>query len=364
MLEKKNFELLETLCLIPGTSGREHRVREFILGEINKYVSYEDSVKVDNIGNIHFVKRATTKQGQMYADYTQRQKIMVAAHMDQIGFVIRYISKEGWIYVTDMGGFDTRNLFARPVTVCPDLKDSSKDLQGTMNPACKPIHVSTEEEGKKIPEVKEFVVDLGLPAEEVIKKVKIGQMVVMNAPVRFIGENIVSQCLDNRIACWMLIEAIKELHNVSVDSDVHFVFTVQEEIGLFGAKAAAQDIKPDIGIAIDVTLAVDSAEMDAKDFGTELGKGPSLSYGDSYAMSDVELTDQLELVAESLNIKVQLEVGPGGTDAGGIKSAYGNCRSTTLSVPCRYIHTVTEMLNLRDLVETKNVLVEYLKTQK
>lgn len=361
-----NFKMLEQLCLIPGVSGREHRVREYILREINQYLSYEDKIHIDNIGNVHFLKRASTRSasGEVFTNALNKTKVMVAGHMDQIGFMVRHISKEGWVYVHNDGSFDTRNLFARPVTIVVDPKDSSKDLQGTMNPACKPIHVSTKEEGGKVPELKEFVIDLHLPAEEVKSKVKIGQTVVLNAPVRFIGDNIVSQCLDNRVACWTLIEAIKTLHGVSVQSDIHFVFTVQQETGLWGAIAAAQIIKPDIGVAIDVTLAVDSAQMVEKDYGTELGKGPSLSYGDSYGISDENLIAQFESVASRLNIGLQTQIGAGGTDAGGIKRGHMVAKTTTLSIPCRYIHTVVQTVNLKDLTQCKDVLVQYLKTAK
>lgn len=351
------LKLLEKLTTTAGVPGREHRVRKLIMNEIKGIF---DTVSVDPLGSVIAVKKANPKTGKGKKAPT---KVMLAAHMDQIGFLISHIDDKGFIYLNPVGGFDTRNLFARAVTICPDPNDPKKDLTGIMNPGGKPIHVASPEERKKIPLVREFVVDTGLAADEVKKKTKIGDMVVINAPVYYVGDHMVSQAMDDRAACWIAIEACRKLKHH--DCEVHCVFTVQEEVGLRGAVASAYTVKPDIGIGIDVTLAMDTPGVPSQDACTKLGDGAAITVMDGSAIGDYDLVEAFEKTAKQKKIKHQRSIlAAGGTDTGGIQRNAGGCKAITLSCPTRYIHTVTEMIHTGDIAACRDLLAAYLATVK
>ena len=347
------LKLLEKLTTTAGVPGREHRVRKLIMNEIKGLF---DSVTVDPLGSVIAVKKPKPKAGRIKKSPT---RVMLAAHMDQIGFLISHIDDKGYLYLNPVGGFDTRNLFARAVTVCPDPNDPKKDFTGIMNPGGKPIHVASPEERKKIPAVREFIIDTGLPVKEVQRKTKIGDMVVINAPVYTVGEHMVSQAMDNRAACWIAIEACRKLKDH--DCEVHCVFTVQEEVGLRGAIASAYTVKPDIGIGIDVTLAMDTPGVPPQDMCTRLGGGATISVMDGSAIGDYDLIETFEKTAKQKKIQYQRSVlAAGGTDTGGIQRNAGGCKAMTLSCPTRYIHTVTEMIHKGDIEACRDLLAAYL----
>jgi len=353
-----NIKLLEKLTTTAGVPGREHRVTELIKKEIKGLF---DKVTVDPMGSIIAVKKPSPKSGTK--PKKSPKKVMLAAHMDQIGFLVSYIDDKGYVYINPVGGFDPRNLFARAVTVCPDLKDPKKDLTGIMNPVGKPIHLASPEDRKKVPEVREFMIDLGLSKDEVQKKVKVGDMVVINAPVYQIGDYMVSQAMDNRIACWVAIESIRKLKDH--DCEVHCVFTVQEEVGLRGAVASAHTIQPDIGIGIDITLACDTPGIQDQDATTRLGDGAAIVVMDSSIICDHQMVEDFEALAKKHKINAQRAImARGGTDTGGMQRTAGGCKAMTLGVPGRYVHTVTEMCHKADLEACRDLLAKYLETVK
>ena len=348
------LKLLEKLTTTAGVPGREHRIRKLILDEIGDIF---DTVRVDPLGSIIAVKNPRAQKGNSKDKPT---RIMLAAHMDQIGFLVSYIDAKGFLYLNPLGGFDTRNLFARMVTVCPDPNDPDKDLTGILNPSGKPIHVASAEERNKIPSVREFMVDLGLSKKQVDKKVKIGDMVVINAPVYHLGDLMVSQAMDNRAACWIAIEACRKVK--SYNCEIHCVFTVQEEVGLRGAIASSHTIEPDIGIGIDTTLAIDTPGVPPKDACTHLGEGAAITVMDSSAIGDYDLIETFDAISKKKKIKTQRSIlAAGGTDTGGIQRSAGGCRAMTLSCPTRYIHTVTETINKKDIAACRDLLAAYLE---
>lgn len=353
------MKLLEKLALTPGVPGREHRVRKLIQSEIKGLF---DEVRTDAMGSLICVRKAKPKSGARSKKKPVR--VMLAAHMDQIGFMVRHIDDKGFLRVNAVGGFDTRNLFARLVSVCPDVNDPKKDLPGVMNPGGKPVHIATPEERKKVPEVEDLTIDLGLPAATVKKKVKIGDMVVLRAPFEKVGETVVSQCMDNRIACWVVIEAIKKLAKSKSgghECEVHCVFTVQEEVGLRGAITSAYGVKPDIGIAIDTTLCCDTPGVPGDMSVTEQGKGAALTVMDGASIADLSVLEAFEAVGKKAKVPCQRSILPkGGTDAAALQRAAAGARTFTLSCPTRYIHTVTEMVHLTDLNACRDVLAAYL----
>ncbi len=352
------MKLLEQLALTPGIPGREHRVRKLIQSQIKGLF---DEVRTDAMGSLICVRKARPKSGARSRKKPTR--IMLAAHMDQIGFMVRHIDDKGFLRVNPVGGFDSRNLFARLVTICPDVDDPKKDLPGVMNPGGKPIHIASPEDRKKVPELDELTIDTGLPVEDVKKKVKLGDMVVLQAPFQKVGGTVVSQCMDNRVACWVAIEAVKKLSKAANhDCEVHCVFTVQEEVGLRGAGTAAFGIEPDIGIAIDTTLCCDTPGVPGELRVTEQGKGAGLTIMDSASIADLEILETFESVAKKSKIPYQRSILPrGGTDAGTIQRSAAGVRTFTLSCPTRYIHSVTEMVHTTDLNACRDLLAAYLK---
>jgi len=351
-----SMKLLEQLALTPGVSGREHRVRKLIQSQIKGLF---DGVRTDALGSLICVRKARPRPGGKTKKKPLR--IMLAAHMDQIGFMVRHVDDKGFLRVNAVGGFDTRNLFARPVTVCPDVNDPKKDLPGVMNPGGKPVHIASAEDRKKTPEVEDITIDLGLPATQVKKKIKLGDMVVLKAPFQKVGDTIVSQCMDNRVACWVVIEAVKKLAKSKHNCEVHCVFTVQEEVGLRGAGTAAFGIEPDVGIAIDTTLCCDTPGVPSELRVTEHGKGAALTVMDGASIADLSLLETFESVAKKAKIPHQRSILPrGGTDAGAVQRAAAGARTFTLSCPTRYIHTVTEMVHKTDLNACRDLLAAYL----
>ena len=339
-----NLDLLKTLCETPGVPGHEHRVRDLIKAEIDGLF---DEVTTDPMGSL-LCRRA--------GDGDAPLKVMLLCHMDEIGFLVSHITKEGFLYLHPVGGFDPRNLFSRRVRVCTD----DGDYLGVMNPGGKPVHISSPEDRKKVPEVGEFFVDLGL-GKKAHDKVKVGDFVVMEEPFIEIGDKVVSKALDNRIACWLGIEAIRKLGDKGRGAEIHVVFTCQEEVGLRGARTSSFAVKPDIGIGIDVTLSCDTPGVPEKDATTTQGKGFGLHVRDSSFIADRDLVREIEALAIEKNIPYQRTMlGAGGQDGAAAQQAAAGARAVGIVVGTRYIHTVTEMIEKSDLQAALDILVAYL----
>ncbi|MEM6853150.1 MAG: M42 family metallopeptidase [Planctomycetota bacterium] len=357
------MKLLEQLTQAPGVPGREDRVRDLILQEIKGLF---DEVSVDPLGSVIAVRRPTTSAPHADAEPPSGgeasgspTRVMLAAHMDQIGFLVRHVGDDGFLRVQNVGGFDPRNLFARLVTVAT----SGGDLPGVLNPGGKPVHTASPEDRKKIPEISDLLVDLGLPKEQVKERVKIGDMVTLKVPFTLVGNTVVSQCLDNRVACWVAIEAVRKLAQDETPhaAEVHAVFTVQEEVGLRGAMTSAYTVRPDIGIGIDVTLCVDTPGSPEDQRCTVQGEGAALTVMDGASIGDPGILADFERLAEQHEIKAQRSIlARGGTDTAGIQRAAGGTRAFTLSCPTRYIHTAVEMVHLDDLHACRDLLAAYL----
>lgn len=339
-----NLDLLKRLCETPGVPGHEERVRALIETEIKGLF---DAVSVDPMGSL-LCRRDAKKKGA--------PRVMLLCHMDEIGFLVSHISKEGFLYLQPVGGFDARNLFSRRVLVCTD----KGDLKGVMNPAGKPVHISTPEDRKKIPEPTEFMVDIGLGAKAA-EVVKVGDYVVMDEPFIEVGDKLVSKAMDNRVACWLGIEAIRALGKKGRGAEIHVAFTCQEEVGLRGARTASYAIKPDIGLGIDVTLACDTPGVPDKDATTVQGKGFGLHVRDSSFIADKKLVAEVEALAIRKKIPYQRTMlAAGGQDGAAAQQAAAGARAVGIVVGTRYVHTVTEMIDKGDLQAALDILVAYL----
>ena len=341
-----NLDLLRRLCETPGVPGHEDRVRDLIRAEVEGLF---DAVEVDPMGSL-LCRRD--------AGGAAASRVMLLCHMDEIGFLVSHVTDKGFVYVQPVGGFDPRNLFARRVLVCT----MSGDLKGVMNPGGRPVHIATPEDRKKVPELSEFYVDLGL-GEAARDRVQIGDMVVLDAPFEEMGDKVVSKALDNRIACWLGIEAIRALGDHRGAAEVHVAFTTQEEVGLRGARTAAYRIRPDIGIGIDTTLACDTPGVPEQDRTTVQGRGFGLHVRDSSFIADRALVAEIDALARREGIPFQRTMlRAGGQDGAAAQQAAAGARAVGIVVGTRYIHTVTEMADRGDLAAARDILAAYLRT--
>ena len=356
------FELLRNLMETPGVSGREERVRDLILAET---AGLWDETRVDSMGNLICVKRAVTsakrRRGAAAAGTeagAEPLRVMLACHMDEIGFYVRFIDENGFLRVQNVGGFDARNLFARRVLV-----QGKRDLLGVLNPAGKPVHLASEDEKKKIPEMREFFVDLFLTKRQVKKLVDVGDPVTLIQRTEIVGDSITGKALDNRIAVWAAISALRRAAS-KLRYDVYFVACVQEEVGLRGAAPAAFGIDPHVGIAIDTTLCCDTPGTSRDDAVTEFGQGVGIKIMDGASISHRGLFDEFVAVAQRNRVPFQREVLPrGGTDAGAVQRARAGTKVITLSIPTRYVHTVTEAVHKKDARAAVDLLTAWLSTE-
>ena len=340
-----DYALLQRLSEAPGIPGREDAVRDLIRRELGPLA---ERSHVDTMGNL--IVDAGGPEGAPV--------VMVSAHMDEIGFVVRHVDERGFLRLHNLGGFDMRNLFARLVLV--HARHGSPRV-GVLNPGVKPVHIASAEDKKKIPELSDFVVDLGIAAGTVKAEVRVGDMVTLYQPFVDLGEAVVGKALDDRSGCWVLMEALKRLDAPA--ARVLGVFSVQEEVGLRGAITSSFALEPDVGIALDTTLAVDTPGTPEHLAVTRLGQGVGIKVSDSSMVSQGWLVDAMAALATEHEIPHQFEVLPrGGTDGGAIQRSRGGVASITLSNPSRYVHTVTEMLSKRDLEAAVALLTRFLST--
>jgi len=334
------MELLKRLCEAAGIPGYEVEVRRIVEEALAGHV---DSVTTDALGNLIAHKAG---DGPV---------VVVAGHMDEIGFFVSHIEeKTGFLRINPAGGFDPVNLVAQRVIVHTE----SGDLIGCIGR--KAIHVLRDEERKKPLELRDLFVDLGLPAEKVEEKVRIGDPVTLRQDFIEYGDLISCKALDDRVGVYVGIEALKRAENPACD--LYFVGTTQEEVGLRGARVAGFATHPRIGIALDVTIAADTPDVPAKDRVTQLGKGVAIKVRDSASISHPALVRAMRRLAEEHGIPYQMEVLPrGGTDAGALQMAQEGAAVITLSIPTRYVHSVVESLHPDDLEAAIALLAAFLE---
>jgi endoglucanase len=340
------MELLKELTEAFGPPGFEDEIREICRRELGPLT---DEISEDAMGNLIALKKGTAPDGE-------RKKIMLAGHMDEIGFLVRFIDDNGFVRLNPAGGFDPKTLIAKRVMI----RGKTKRLIGLVG--TKPIHVMSPEEKKKMPEVDGLFVDLGMSADEVKAEVEVGTPVTLYQTFMNWGDIATTKALDNRVSLWTIIRALQRCPDPV--HDVYAVMTAQEEIGIRGATVAAFGIDPDEGVAVDVTLACDVPGVDKKDYITTLGDGVAIKVMDGASISNPGLVRKMRDLADQEKITYQLEILPkGGTDARGIQMAREGKAAITLSVPTRYVHSIVETLNVNDLEGTADLLAAYLASQ-
>ena len=338
-----NFELLKELSEAAGVPSQEERIRAIVRRELEPLV---DDCTVDAMGNAIFLKKGSG----------DGPKVMIAAHMDEIGFIVKHVDDRGFLKLQPLGGFDPRQLFAQRVLV---HASNGECLRGVLTNNTKPAHTLTPEESRAAPKLENFFVDLGLRGNAVKAAVSIGDMVTMDRTAERCGDCVIGKSLDNRVGVFVMIEAMKALE--SNEADIYAVATTQEEIGLRGAISAAFSVDPDIGIGLDTTLACDYPGISDADTITKLGGGVGIKIMDSSMVSHPKLVEHFKEIAERDDINYQMEILPrGGTDGRALQGTRGGTVSITLSVPTRYIHTVNEMNHVADIEATIELLATYL----
>lgn len=325
-----NIELLKDTTQVPGAPGYEHKIRSFVKGQVESYV---DEMYTDPMGNLITLKKGGSDK-----------KLMIAAHMDEISFIVSHIDDDGFIKFQPLGGFDAKTLTAQRVII-----HGKKDIIGVMG--CKPIHIMTAEERAKPPKIEDYYIDTGYKAEELKKYIFIGSPITRERSFIEMGDTVNSKSIDNRISVYILMEALKELKDTDVPVDIYGVFTVQEEVGLRGATAATMGVDPDFAINLDVTLACDVPGSASHERITDLGKGTAIKILDGRTICDYRMVEFMKETANSNNIKHQLEILPkGGTDTASMQQfAKGGSIAGGISIPCRYLHQVIEMVNKEDV---------------
>jgi putative aminopeptidase FrvX len=340
------LELLKQLTEAAGIPGYEDRLRAIVIPELEAVC---DEVSVDALGNVIGVKRGTGSE--------PRRKVMLAGHIDEIGFMVKYISDDGFLRLQALGSFDPRALFQQRVMV---HASDGKSYRGVLAPAAKPAHLLSEAERGKSPQLGELYVDLALPGEAVKAAVGIGDMVTLDRTTEEIGDCVIGKAMDDRLSVFVMIEAMRALRDTACD--IYVVATTQEEVGLRGATTSAYAIAPDISIALDVTLAMDLPGGAPEDRITKLGAGTAIKLMDSASISHPKLVRFFRDVADAEKIPYQLEILPrGGTDAGAMQRVRGGSAAITLSTPTRYVHTVNEMVHKTDVQAGIDLLARVLE---
>lgn len=337
-----NISLLKEICDTPGAPGFESEIRALILTELKSITS---NVEVDNLGNV-IVKIKGSKPK------SARKRIMAAAHMDEIGFIVTHIDDRGFVRFHTLGGFDPKTLTAQRV-----ILHGKKKLVGVMG--SKPIHVMSPEERTKGVKTTDFFIDLGLSKEEVEKYIEIGNPITRDRELIEMGDCINCKSLDNRISVYLLLEALRELKDKEIEDDFYGVFTVQEEVGLRGAAVATHTINPDFGFGIDTTIAFDVPGASPHEYITALGKGVAIKIMDSSAIADYRMVEFMKQTANTADIKWQPEIlTAGGTDTASIqRSGKNGAIAGAISIPTRHIHQVIEMVNKHDVKGGIDLLV-------
>lgn len=332
-----DVKLLAEICETAGAPGFENRVRKLVLREIESLV---DEFSIDNLGNVTAIKKGKDSS----------KKVMLGAHMDEIGFIVTHIDDNGFVRFHTLGGFDPKTLTAQRVIV-----HGKKDLMGVMG--SKPIHVMTAEERNKVPKSTDYFIDMGMNKEEVEKHIKIGNPITRERQLIEMGDCVNCKSIDNRVSVYILIEVLKQLKTIPYD--VYAVFTVQEEVGLRGANVSALNIQPDFGFGIDTTIAFDVPGAAAHEKVTELGKGTAIKIMDSQTICDHRMVSFMKKTADAHKITWQPEIlTAGGTDTAGIqRMTPGGSIAGAVSIPTRHIHQSIEMANKKDIKGSIDILV-------
>jgi endoglucanase len=327
--------LIQKLVETPGPSGYESQIREVIRGEVQ---SQADEIRVDNLGNLIVRKGSRRPEGK---------RIMLSAHMDEIGIIVTHIDENGFLRFTNLGGVRPYNHIGGRV----------RFLDGTPGV----IGMDLQSNSSRMPALEHLYIDVGASSPQDCP-VRVGDVAAFDRTFTVVQssngvERLVSKALDDRISVAILIECLRAI--TDSPHELFFVFTVQEEVGVRGATTAAYSLEPDLGIAVDVTLTGDTPK--AKKMAVALGQGPAIKVRDAGMLADPRVVDWMVRTAEQANMPYQLEILEGGsTDARAIQLSRAGVPAGCLSIPCRYVHSPSEMVDLGDVEQSVKLLVRLL----
>jgi len=338
-----NIKLLRQLTEAHGVPGQEDAIRSIVRSELQDHCE----IAVDRIGNLIAFREGKGK--------TSKKKLMLAAHMDEIGFIVKFIDDKGFLRVQTLGGWDPRQMASQRVIV----HTKAGPIPGLLAAETKPKHLLTPEELNRPVSIEQYFVDIGMSPDDAKKKVRLGDMITMDRAFQSMGDLMTCKSMDDRVAVFCMIEAVRAAKNHDVD--LYAVATVQEEIGLRGAAASGWSIEPDIVVALDITLANDIPGIPDSLHVTTLGGGTAIKIMDSSLICHPRLVEHFRSLAETHQIKYQMEILPfGGTDAGSVQRLHGGLPAFTLSIPTRYVHTVNETVHKEDVQATIDLLGHYI----
>lgn len=324
--------MLEKLCLLNGTSGDEKEVRDFIINEIKDCCEYS----VDNLGSI-----IAFKEGKCRPD----KKIMLCAHMDEVGFIITDIDENGYLSFDAVGGIDVKVIADRSVTV--------NGISGVIG--LKPVHLLSDDEKKTPLKIKSMKIDIGAKnKEDALKYVHTGDYAYFSSDYYELGDGYIkSKALDDRIGCMLMLELIKS----DLEYDTYFCFNVQEEVGLRGAMCTSYQVQSDISVILEATTAADLCGVTGGDRVCVLGDGAVISFMDGRTVYDRELYSLAMQTAADNDIKVQAKTAvSGGNDAGAVQTCGKGSKVIAISLPCRYIHSAASVVKKSDIDETRKLI--------
>lgn len=327
------LELIKELSLLNGTSGREDRVREFIINEVKDFAS---NIETDPLGNLIVFKKGKK---------VPRYRVMLDAHMDEVGFMITNINSDGTLNIERIGGIDKRVLIGRAVKI------GENGINGVIG--IKPIHMTKAD--KKLDMPKNLYVDIGVESRaEAEKLVSLGDCAYFNSEFVEFGDGFIKgKALDDRAGCAILINMIKS----ELPYDMYFNFAVGEEVGLGSAGTAAYRINPDYAIVVETTTAADLADVPESKKVCKLGEGAVISFMDRRTIYSKELFDKAFELAEKHGIKAQVKsMVAGGNNAGVIHKTAGGIKTLTVSMPCRYLHSPSCVLKIDDIQESERII--------
>jgi putative aminopeptidase FrvX len=336
-----NFDLLKRLCEVPGVASREDQVRAITVEALRPLV---DDLRVDALGNV-----IATRQGD-------GPTVMIAGHMDEIGFLVSHIDEKGFLRIQPVGGFDPRTLVAQRVLV---TAQDGTSYPGVIQPGAKPIHILDKSEIKPA-KLEELFVDTGMPGDRVRELIEIGDMVTIDRALIEAGDCVMGKAMDDRVGVFVMIEALRAAGKSN--ANIVAVATTQEEVGLRGAETSAYAVQPDIAIALDITLALDIPGMSPELAVSRIGDGVAIKVMDSSHLAHPALLRHFRELARQHNIPHQLEILPrGGTDAAEMQRARGGAPAITLSIPTRYVHTANETASKADIAATIDLLARFIE---
>jgi endoglucanase len=337
-------DLIKKFAELTGPSGYESQVREAIRAEIEPYA---EEHRVDALGNLIAVKGSAGEGSAGEGSAGEGKKIMLAAHMDEIGVMVTHIDENGFVRFTPLGGVSRQTCVGGRV----------RFLNGV------PGVIGHEhlEDKNRLPNFDQMFIDVGA-ASRASCPVQVGDIAAFDRPFSELGDRWVSKALDDRVGVAILVETLRQVskNNHSLPNQVFFVFSVQEEVGLRGATTAAFGVAPDIGLAVDVTATGDIPKGLKMEVG--LGKGPAIKVRDEGMLADRRVVDWVARTAEGAGLPYQLEVLQSGTtDARAVQLSRSGVPAGCISIPCRYIHAPSEMVDSNDIQNAATLLVELLQ---